>query len=186
MAEQDPVTQDAGPETQAGLVRREAIIGGAALVIAVGCLVAARGVTAAVRTEGLPPSAWPTAIALGMIALAVTMLVRAARTRSRTRGGRTRDGAARTGDAPAGDASVAEVPEPASPGGRVRVLASLAAFVAYGVVWQWIDFRVCTVGLIAALAWIGGGRGWRPLLAFPIGLTALLWALFALALEVPL
>lgn len=174
--------RDAGLETQAGPVRRELLIGCAALVIAVGCLVAARGITAAVRTEGISPSAWPTAVALGMIALASTLMVRtllaARRTAPPTAG--TAPGAANS--APTAD----DLPERASPGGRTRVAAALAAFVAYGVVWQWIDFRVCTVGLIAALAWIGGGRGWRSLLAFPIGLTAALWALFGVALEVPL
>lgn len=70
--------------------------------------------------------------------------------------------------------------------GRVRVAAVIATTFAYGVLWYFLDFRVATFVLVAVLAFIIGGRGWRVLLLFPALVTALLYVLFVLLLKVPL
>lgn len=75
--------------------------------------------------------------------------------------------------------------EASQPGGVRRILASLAAVAAYGVLWHWIDFRIVTVLLVAGLVAVNGGRGWAGLIAFPVVVTAVLWLLFSVLLRVP-
>lgn len=71
------------------------------------------------------------------------------------------------------------------PGGERRILLTLTAVLLYGVLWHFLDFRVVTVLLVAALAAIGGGRGWKALVLFPAVVTAVLWTLFGVLLRVP-
>ena len=77
-------------------------------------------------------------------------------------------------------------PEAATRQGAWRLAAMLASIAGYGVLWYFVDFRVSTAVLFAALTWLGGGRGWKALLLFPIGVTAILYLLFGVLLRVPL
>lgn len=76
---------------------------------------------------------------------------------------------------------------PATPehGGIRRILLALGAVLIYGALWQWFDFRLVTVLLVAALVAIGGGRGWSGLVVFPVITTTVLWLLFSVLLRVP-
>lgn len=75
--------------------------------------------------------------------------------------------------------------ETSQPGGVRRIAVSLAAIAAYGMLWHWIDFRIVTVLLVAALVAVNGGRGWAGLIAFPVVVTTVLWLLFSVLLRVP-
>lgn len=70
--------------------------------------------------------------------------------------------------------------------GMIRVAAVIAAAFGYGVLWYFLDFRIATFVLVAGLASIIGGRGWRALLLFPFVVSLVLYALFVLLLKVPL
>ncbi|WP_193318876.1 tripartite tricarboxylate transporter TctB family protein [Nonomuraea phyllanthi] len=154
---------------------RETLIASGALVLAAAALLSSRAIEPAVRSHDIGPAAWPTVLAACMGVLALVMLARAVSEAARRR----------QADA-AGASAGADAVEEVAAGGPAKVLTALAAFVVYGAAWHLLDFRVCTPLLLAALAAIGGGRGWRPLVAYPIGLTALLWLLFGYLLEVPL
>jgi hypothetical protein len=69
--------------------------------------------------------------------------------------------------------------------GAIRVALVFLAVAAYGAAWFLFDFRVVTVLLLAALVAIGGGRGWKALVLFPLAVTLVLWLLFGLLLRVP-
>jgi len=82
-------------------------------------------------------------------------------------------------------------PEEDGPGsatrqGAWRLATMLASIAGYGVLWYFVDFRVSTAILFVALTWLGGGRGWKALILFPIGVTAILYLLFGVLLRVPL
>ena len=79
-----------------------------------------------------------------------------------------------------------DVPEAATRQGTWRLVAMLASVAGYGVLWYFIDFRVSTTLLFVALTWLGGGRGWKALILFPIAVTAILYLLFGVLLRVPL
>jgi hypothetical protein len=70
--------------------------------------------------------------------------------------------------------------------GMIRVAAVIAAAIGYGVLWYFLDFRIATFVLVAGLAFIIGGRGWRALVLFPFVVSLVLYALFVLLLKVPL
>lgn len=76
-------------------------------------------------------------------------------------------------------------PEPRQPQGAVRIVLTFAAVAAYGVLWQFFDFRVVTFLLVAGLVAVGGGRGWKSLLLFPLIVMLVLWGLFGVLLRVP-
>lgn len=79
-----------------------------------------------------------------------------------------------------------DAPDPSTRQGSLRLIAMVATIVGYGVLWYFVDFRVSTAILVAALAYLGGGRGWKALLAFPVVVTAVLYLLFGVLLRVPL
>jgi hypothetical protein len=79
-----------------------------------------------------------------------------------------------------------DAPEAATRQGAWRLVAMLASIAGYGVLWYFVDFRVSTAVLFAALTWLGGGRGWKALILFPIAVTAILYLLFGVLLRVPL
>ena len=129
------------------------------MLLGIGVIAGAQAIHVGVRTEGLGPRSWPTGLGVVIVLLSALLLF-------------------------PHQASVEA--DPAASRGWLKVAGVCAAFVGYGVLWQWIDFRVCTVFLLAALTAIGGGRGIRALVLFPIGLTLLLWLIFGLGLAVPL
>ncbi|WP_051045921.1 tripartite tricarboxylate transporter TctB family protein [Nocardiopsis alkaliphila] len=79
-----------------------------------------------------------------------------------------------------------DVPETATRQGTWRLVAMVASIVGYGVLWYFVDFRVSTAVLFVALTWLGGGRGWKALLLFPVVVTTILYLLFGVLLRVPL
>ena len=79
-----------------------------------------------------------------------------------------------------------DAPEAATRQGTWRLTAMLASIAGYGVLWYFVDFRVSTAVLFVALTWLGGGRGWKALILFPIAVTAILYLLFGVLLRVPL
>ena len=77
-------------------------------------------------------------------------------------------------------------PEPRQPQGAVRIVLTFAAVAVYGLLWQFFDFRLVTFLLVAGLVAVGGGRGWKSLLLFPLIVMLVLWGLFGVLLRVPL
>jgi hypothetical protein len=117
-----------------------------------------------VETGGIDPRWWPRT--LGMIGIAVSvllLLVSALRTPP------DRD----------------EV-EAATPAGRIRLAATVALAFAYMFVWPAVGFVPATLVLLVVATAVFGGRGVRALVLFPVCLTAALYLLFDVALEVPL
>lgn len=79
-----------------------------------------------------------------------------------------------------------DAPEPATRAGALRLASMLLAILGYGVLWYFVDFRVSTTVLVAALTFLAGGRGWKALLAFPVICTMVLYLLFGVLLRVPI
>lgn len=70
--------------------------------------------------------------------------------------------------------------------GWLRLLLTIGATVVFLVVWPLLGFIVTAPVLIAAVTAIGGGRGIRALVIYPVVTAALIYALFNLLLKVPL
>lgn len=70
--------------------------------------------------------------------------------------------------------------------GWTRLLLTIGATVVFLVAWPLLGFIVTAPVLIAAVTAIGGGRGIRPLVIYPVVTAALIYALFNLFLKVPL
>lgn len=86
--------------------------------------------------------------------------------------------------------------ERVQPGGAGRLAMTLLLSVVYVALWEQRTvvaagfqvqvFPVVTVLLLAGLTWLYGGRGWRALILFPVGATALIYVLFHTLLRIPL
>lgn len=117
-----------------------------------------------VEQPGMTPRSWPQllgGLGLGLsIILLVTALVRPPQPRSDL------------------DAST-------RPGWQ-RLLLTVAATVAFLAAWPALGFVFTAPVFIAGITAIGGGRGIRALLIYPIVMAALIYALFNLLLKVPL
>lgn len=124
----------------------------------------ARGIELRVETGGIDPRWWPQVLGATGAALSAVLLGRA------------------VVGAPARREGVQE----ATRDGRVRTVLVVALAALYVVAWPLAGFVVATPVFLAAGAYLFGGRGWAALLAFPVGLTALLYLLFRSVLEVPL
>jgi putative tricarboxylic transport membrane protein len=157
-------------------VRREALVAIGSVLVALLALLVTTRIRSSVAAEEPGAAAWPTALAVGLAILGVLMLARPV-VAGLHLGRRT---------ATSGPGSAVAGVDPVTPGGVRRVVFTVAAVAGYGLAWHWLDFRVCTVAFVAAVAAIGGARGWRALIAFPVLLTGLLWMLFGVLLEVPL
>jgi hypothetical protein len=70
--------------------------------------------------------------------------------------------------------------------GRVRTVLVVALAAVYVLVWPLAGFAVVTPVFLIAATYLFGGRSRIALLAFPVGLTALLYLLFHTVLKVPL
>lgn len=80
--------------------------------------------------------------------------------------------------------------------GPVRLLLTLALAIAFVAVWNLREvelagyelraFPYACAALLAALAWLYGGRGWKALLLFPVVTTAVAYLLFGVLLRIPL
>lgn len=157
-----PATSAARP----GRRLRDLIPALAAAAFAVVAFVLASQVPEGARLTQFSPRWWPELLAALVLLLSVFLAVGALRRSTVT--------------------VEEDVPEEATRQGAWRLTAMLATIVGYGVLWYFIDFRVSTLLLFIALTWLGGGRGWKALILFPITVTAILYLLFGVFLRVPL
>ncbi|WP_416904845.1 tripartite tricarboxylate transporter TctB family protein [Micromonospora echinospora] len=142
---------------------REAALGGIFLLLGVVLLILARSIELPARAMAVSPRIWPEMLAYGIIGLSVVQLVGAfVRTRADE-----------------------DEQEPATRTGVLRVAGFVLATVAFGVLWYYVHFLVSATVFVAALTLIAGGRGVKDLVLFPVGMTVVLYALFALLLKVP-
>ncbi|WP_458111103.1 tripartite tricarboxylate transporter TctB family protein [Arthrobacter sp. R1-13] len=70
--------------------------------------------------------------------------------------------------------------------GWLRLLLTVAATIAFLAAWPLLGFVFTAPVFIAVVTAIGGGRGVRALLIYPVVMAALIYALFNLLLKVPL
>jgi hypothetical protein len=153
------------PETPSHRARGRGLVGSvAALVVGILVLVLSQGITEPDIATGLSPRWWPQILGVIICALSIGVAVKSL---------------------VVGDHTDEDV-LPSTRLGVVRVVAVVGTTFAYGVLWYFLDFRIATLVLVAALAFIIGGRGWRALLLFPALVTAALYVLFVLLLKVPL
>ncbi|MFC4564835.1 tripartite tricarboxylate transporter TctB family protein [Nocardiopsis mangrovi] len=143
---------------------RELVPAAAGAALAAAALLLAGQIDQGPESAGIGPRWWPEVLAFTLLGLSVLHAALAWRR-----------------PAAAGDA-----PDPATREGALRLVAMLATVVGYGVLWYFIHFLVSTAVLVAALAYLGGGRGWKALIAFPAVTTAVLYVLFGVLLRVPL
>jgi hypothetical protein len=141
----------------------ELMLGAGVLVAGVAAMVLASQIHTAIAADGLGPRAWPMLLGAAAILLGAGMVLTAAK-----RGLGNVD---------------AEAP---APGGWRRVGLVTASLVGYGLAWYWLDFRLVTVVWLALVGYLLGARDWRGLLAYPVGLTAGLYLMFAVLLRIPL
>jgi hypothetical protein len=135
-----------------------------ALAISVLLFVFADRIELRIETDGIDPRWWPRT--LGMVGIAVSVLLLLV---SVLRAPQERDDV-----------------EAATHTGRVRLAATVALAFAYIVVWPAVGFVPATLVLLVVATAVFGGRGVRALALFPVVMTAALYLLFDVALEVPL
>jgi putative tricarboxylic transport membrane protein len=142
---------------------REAALGLVFLVIGVVVLVLARAIELPQRSTAVSPRIWPEALAIGLIGLSALQVVVAF---------------VSTPDA--------DDLEPTTRRGVLRVVGFVGCVLAFGLLWYYVHFLLSGFVLVAALTWVAGGRGVKDLVLFPAVIVAVLYALFALLLKVPL
>ncbi|MBY6414328.1 tripartite tricarboxylate transporter TctB family protein [Rhodococcus sp. BP-252] len=140
----------------------EASLGVAVIAVGAAVYFATDGIDVAREGQSFGPRWWPTALAVTMVVIGLILIVQAILSRV-------------TSDEP-----------PVTMSGGVALTATLSLIVVYGFAWQYFDFRVVTVVLLAGLVAISGGRGLKALIVFPLVTTFILWAVFGLLLQVPL
>ncbi|GAA3739381.1 hypothetical protein HDA32_002787 [Spinactinospora alkalitolerans] len=142
---------------------RELVPALAGLALGLAVLVLTAQIPEGAGLTGFSPRWWPEGLALLLIVLSV---VHAALSWARPGAG--------------------EAPSEATRTGALRLVSLVLTILGYGVLWYFIDFRVSTVVLFAALTYLTGGRGWKALLVFPVVTTGVLYLLFGVLLRVPL
>ena len=160
----DQVMEDASADAPRTPNRRSYEVAVALSVIALGVLAYVMTSRIDVAREGqqFGPRWWPTALAVAMIVIGLGLALQSVLNRI-------------TSDEP-----------PITKSGGFALTVTLATIVGYGIAWQYLDFRLVTVFLLAALTAISGGRGIKALVVFPILTTGILWLIFGLLLQVPL
>lgn len=142
---------------------REAALGAVFLVCGVVLFALARSLELPDRPLSVSPRIWPTALGIGMIGLSLVQIVLSFRRPTKQ------------------DDDL----EPTTRVGLLRVAGFVLAVLAFGALWYYVHFLISATLLVAALTWIAGGKGVKDLLAFPVGITVLLYLLFAVLLKVP-
>ncbi|MEE1620571.1 tripartite tricarboxylate transporter TctB family protein [Zafaria sp. Z1313] len=79
-----------------------------------------------------------------------------------------------------------DIPDRVSSWGLIRFAATAVVLIGYLLSWNVLQFWLITLVAFAALTWLYGARGWKPLLLYPVIVTAVLHFLFVVALRVPL
>lgn len=155
-----PVVQEAPT-----IGRRRLLIGPAvSLALGLAVLLLAQGIEEPAIATGFSPRWWPEVIGALICVLSLGVAIKAV----------VRP-----------DAKGEEETEPTRLG-MVRVVLILVSVLVYGVLWYFLDFRIATLALVAAIVAILGGRGWKALILFPVIVTAVLYVVFGLLLRVPL
>lgn len=141
-------------------------IGAALVVAAVTAAVyfLAKNIDVRIETPGVGPRTWPELLGAAGFGFSALLLLMALFGRTADRS--DLDGATRTG--------------------WVRLLVTLAATVAFIVLWPVVGFIYVAPLLISAVTAIAGGRTIRALAVYPILATAGIYVLFHLLLKVPL
>lgn len=68
-----------------------------------------------------------------------------------------------------------------------QFVATAVLALLFVAAWKYaVSFLVPCALLLAALLWLYGTRRWKPLVFFPLGMTAAIFVLFQLLLKVPL
>ncbi|KZF03896.1 hypothetical protein A2J03_27760 [Rhodococcus sp. EPR-157] len=137
-------------------------IGLAVVILGAAVYVMTNRIDVAREGQSFGPRWWPTALAVSMVVIGMILIVQAVISRI-----------------------VSDEP-PITTSGAFALSATLALIAVYGIAWQYFDFRVVTVVLLAGLTAISGGRGIKALVVFPVITTVILWAIFGLLLQVPL
>lgn len=158
------VTEIEEPVQAAPDRRLELIFAGLALLVSLVVLFLASQITSKVDAGGLAPRHWPLLLSATAVLLSIGLLIKAVRS----------DGEEREGL------------NEASRAGWVQVGAAVAAAIVFLVLWDVIGFEIACVAFLVGLLLIFGVRSPLWLVAFPVGLTALIYLLFRLLLRVPL
>lgn len=160
----DETTTDAGTHVAAARRWPEIVIAATAVALTGSVLLLASAIELRLDQPGMTPRSWPTflgALGLGLsLILLVTALVKAPR--------------------PNDDI------ESTTRAGWAKLLLALAATIVFIVVWPLTAFVVAAPVFVAAVTAIGGGRGIRALVIYPVVMTGALYAMFNLLLRVPL
>ncbi len=127
-------------------------------------LLLARSIEMRVDIAGMNPRSWPTFLGGLGLALSLILLITA------------------IAKSPAPRDEI----EPATRTGWFKLLLTVAATIAFIVVWPLLGFVVTAPVFIALVTAIAGGRGIRSLLIYPVIMAAVIYALFNLLLKVPL
>lgn len=144
--------------------RLEVVCAVVVLALSLALLVAAQDVDVRTETRGIDPRWWPQLLGIAGTALSFALLA----------------------------VALLRPPLPredlmsATPTGLRRWVLALLACAALVVIWPLVGFGPTAFVFVVALTGLFGGRGWRTLLLFPALLTAFLYLLFAVLLEVPL
>ena len=135
----------------------------AAVALTGSVLLLANAIELRLELPGLTPRSWPTFLgALGLalsLILLITALVKA--------------------PGPSDNESTTRA-------GWIKLLLAVAATIAFIVVWPLTAFVVAAPVFVSAVTAIGGGRGIRALIIYPVVMTGALYAMFNLLLRVPL
>lgn len=70
--------------------------------------------------------------------------------------------------------------------GLVRSVIAGALSVVFVLAWPLAGFVVAAIPFLVLTTFLFGGRGWRTLAIFPVGITAFIYLLFQIVLKVPL
>ena len=155
---------DAGGERPTTVPRwPEITIALTAVALTGSVLLLANAIELRLELPGLTPRSWPTFLgALGLalsLILLITALVKA--------------------PGPSDNESTTRA-------GWIKLLLAVAATIAFIVVWPLTAFVVAAPVFVSAVTAIGGGRGIRALVIYPVVMTGALYAMFNLLLRVPL
>lgn len=156
---QDPATATAAPAPTMEKVTAVVVI-----ALGVAMLIGARGIQVRNETGGIDPRWWPTAIAIGITACGLWMLVNALR-----------------------GVAIERTVEPSRRTGWIQMIVTVAGLALALFLWQvGISFLVLGPGYLIAMNWVYGLRRWTTLLLYPGIVALLLYLVFQLLLKVPL
>lgn len=155
-----------GTDTYHGLApsrRTEVIVAVVALAVFACLVFLANNIDLRAEPGGIDPRWWPRA--LGVVGVVLSgLLVAVASTRDLAR----------------------DDVEQTTAQGRIRFAIALGATVAFILLWPVITFFPATVLYVLGMTYCFGGRGWKVLTLFPVGITVFLYLLFHTLLKVPL